>query len=278
MVKSFKIGEFEVSNNLPFFFIGGACVIETLDHALFMCDKIKSICDKLRVNYLFKSSFDKANRSSFSGARGVGIDEGLRVLSRVREEFGIPVLTDVHLPEQCTRVAEVVDVLQIPAFLCRQTDLLEAAAKTGKVVNIKKGQFLAPNDMKGVIGKLEHFGAGKILLCDRGTCFGYNNLVSDFRGLPIMGKTGYPVLFDATHSVQLPSANGNCSGGQREFAPILARAAVAVGVAGIFMEVHDAPDKAPSDGANMVRLDELEQILTELVEIDKVSKKYSRRI
>ena len=277
-MKSFSIGNLEISNNSQFTFIGGPCAIESLDHSLFMCENIKSICDKLGINYIFKSSFDKSNRSSFSGKRGIGIEEGLMILSEVRSKFKVPVLTDVHLPDQCEIVAEVVDVLQIPAFLCRQTDLLEAAAKTGKAINVKKGQFVSPSDMKNVVSKLEHFGAEKIMLCDRGTCFGYNNLVSDFRGLPIMAKTGYPVIFDATHSIQLPSANGDCSNGEREFAPILARAAIAVGVAGIFMEVHDNPENAPCDGPNMIYLKELEQILKELLEFDKISKRYERNI
>lgn len=272
------VNQLEISNNSRFSFIGGPCAIESLDHAFFVCEKIKQICDKLQINYIYKSSFDKANRSSVSGKRGIGIEQGLDILERVKEEFHIPVLTDVHLPQQCEEVAKVADVLQIPAFLCRQTDLLEAAAKTGKAIHVKKGQFIAPNDMRNIVKKLEYFGAKNIMLCERGTCFGYNNLVCDFRGLPIMAQTNYPVIFDATHSVQLPSANGESSGGDRRFAPVLARAAIAVGVAGIFMEVHEDPDNAPCDGPNMVRLDELEQILTELVELDKVSKKYKRGI
>ncbi|MDR0942803.1 MAG: 3-deoxy-8-phosphooctulonate synthase [Holosporales bacterium] len=275
---SIKIGNFDISNDLPFVFIGGPCAIESLDHSLFMCEKIKNTCDRLGVSYIFKSSFDKANRTSFAGGRGVGIDEGLKILDKVKSKFNVPILTDAHLPSQCSVVAEVADILQIPAFLCRQTDLLEAAAKTGKTIHIKKGQFISPNDMENIIAKLNHFGAYNIMLCDRGTCFGYNNLVSDFRGLPIMAKTGYPVVFDATHSIQLPSANGSSSGGERKFAPILARAAVAVGVAGIYMEVHDNPDAAPCDGPNMVYLSDLKQILLELTELDKISKKYKRSI
>lgn len=277
-MKLIKVCDIEISNISQFVFIGGPCAIESLEHCLFMAHGIKNICDKLEISYIFKSSFDKANRSSFSGKRGIGIDQGLDILSEVRKQVGIPVLTDVHLPEQCKKVAKVADVLQIPAFLCRQTDLLRAVAETGKVINVKKGQFISPSDMKNVVAKLEHFGAKDIMLCERGACFGYNNLVVDMRGLPIMAKTGYPVIFDATHSVQLPSANGDCSGGEREFAPFLARAAIAVGVAGIFMEVHDNPDTAPCDGANMVYLRDLEQILIELVVLDKVSKQYIRRI
>ena len=277
-MKSFSIGNFEVSNDSKFIFIGGPCAIESLDHCLFMAENIKKICERLRIGYIFKSSFDKANRSSFSGKRGAGIEEGLKVLAEVKNQIGVPVLTDVHLPDQCQRVAEVVDVLQIPAFLCRQTDLLASAAKTGKPINVKKGQFISPNDIKNVATKLEHFGATKIMLCERGSCFGYNNLVVDMRGLPIMAKTEYPVIFDATHSIQLPSANGECSGGEREFAPFLARAAIAVGVAGVFMEVHDNPDSAPCDGPNMLYLKDLEQVLSELLEFDEISKKHKRRL
>ncbi|MDR1365005.1 MAG: 3-deoxy-8-phosphooctulonate synthase [Holosporales bacterium] len=277
-MQSVTVGGFEVANDKPFVFIGGPCVIESLDHSLRMCCEIKSVCERLGVDYIFKSSFDKANRTSISGKRGIGLDEGLRILSDVKSEFEVPVITDVHLPDQCSAVAEVVDVIQIPAFLCRQTDLLAAAAKTGRVVNVKKGQFVAPMDMASVAEKLRHFGATEIMLCDRGTCFGYNTLVTDFRGIPIMAQTGCPIIFDATHSVQMPSANGTSSGGERKFAPILARAAAAVGVAGIFMEVHDDPDKAPCDGPNMIRMDNLEQILTELVAIDTVSKKFKRTI
>ena len=277
-MKSFSVGNFEVSNDSKFIFIGGPCAIESLDHCLFMAENIKKICERLRIGYIFKSSFDKANRSSFSGKRGAGIKEGLKVLAEVKNQIGVPVLTDVHLPDQCQRVAEVVDVLQIPAFLCRQTDLLASAAKTGKPINVKKGQFISPNDMKNVAAKLEHFGATKIMLCERGTCFGYNNLVVDMRGLPIMAKTEYPVIFDATHSIQLPSANGECSDGEREFAPFLARAAIAVGVAGVFMEVHDNPNSAPCDGPNMLYLKDLEQVLSELLEFDEISKKRKRRL
>jgi 2-dehydro-3-deoxyphosphooctonate aldolase (KDO 8-P synthase) len=277
-MKQISIGGFEIANNRPFVFIGGPCAIESLDHSLAMCYKIKVICERLGVNHIFKSSFDKANRTSISGRRGVGIDEGLRILEGVRSEFGVPVLTDVHLPDQCAVVSEVVDILQIPAFLCRQTDLLRAAAETGRVINVKKGQFVAPADMANVVEKLKHFGATDIMLCDRGTCFGYNALVTDFRGIPIMMQTGCPVVFDATHSVQMPSADGASSGGERKFAPILARAAAAVGVAGIFMEVHDDPDNAPCDGPNMIHIDDLEQILTELMAIDAVSKKFQRTI
>lgn len=261
-----------ISNDDRFVFIGGPCAIESAEHSKFVCGEVKKICDQLKIGYIFKSSFDKANRTSIHGKRGVGMEDGLEALAAVKQEFEVPVLTDVHLPSQCKDVAEVADVLQIPAFLCRQTDLLEAAASTGRVVNVKKGQFVSPADMKNVVEKLQSFGADKIILTERGTCFGYNALVSDFRGLPIMARTGCPVVFDATHSVQTPSSNMTCSGGEREFVHILARAAAAVGVAGIFMEVHEDPDKAPCDGPNMIKLANLKEILTHLVAIDKLTK------
>jgi 2-dehydro-3-deoxyphosphooctonate aldolase (KDO 8-P synthase) len=273
-----RVNNFDVSNHLPFVFIGGPCVIESQKHSAYICKEIKSICEELGINYIFKSSFDKANRTSIVGKRGIGIERGLEILATIKAKFGVPVLTDVHLPNQCERVAEVVDILQIPAFMCRQTDLLEAAALTGKIVHVKKGQFVTPEDMGNVVAKLEHFGCKNIMLCDRGVCFGYNNLVSDFRGLPIMALTGYPVIFDATHSIQMPSARGNSSGGERKFAPILARAAIAVGVAGIFMEIHDNPEIAPCDGPNMLYLKDLKQVLTELLAFDKISKQYKRGI
>lgn len=273
-----SVGGVSVANDIPFVFIGGPCVIESLDHSVYMCGRITEVCRRLGVGCIFKSSFDKANRTSISSQRGVGLHEGLDILSAVKSKFGVPVLTDVHLPEQCAIVGEVADVLQIPAFLCRQTDILKAAAETGRVINVKKGQFLAPADMAHIVAKLEHFGASDIMLCDRGTCFGYNALVTDFRGIPIMAQTGYPIIFDATHSVQMPSANGASSGGERKFAPILARAAVAVGVAGVFMETHDNPDSAPCDGPNMVHIDDLEQILIELKAIDAISNQFQRTI
>lgn len=269
-----KIGNFEMANNLPFVLFGGPCQIETLDHTLMMAEKMKMATEKVGVPFVYKSSFDKANRSSASGIRGAGIDEGLKILQKVKEEFGLPILTDVHKEEQCAIAAEVVDVLQIPAFLCRQTDLLKAAAETGKVVKIKKGQFLAPWDMKNVHAKLQHFGAKDIILTDRGTSFGYNTLVSDMRGLTIMAETGAPVVFDATHSVQQPGGLGGSSGGERRFVSILARASLAVGVAGIFMEVHQDPENAPSDGPCMLRLEDLEDTLRSLKEYDEVTKKH----
>ncbi|GHT88540.1 2-dehydro-3-deoxyphosphooctonate aldolase [Alphaproteobacteria bacterium] len=272
-MKTIVVKNIKISNNLPLVFIGGPCVMESPEHPLFMCERIKEICFKLSIAYIFKSSFDKANRTSKDGKRGIGMQEGLEIFRKIKDKFEVPVLTDVHLPDQCEDAAEVADVIQIPAFLSRQTDLLLAAAKTGKVINVKKAQFMAPNDMKNVIEKIMSAGNDQILLCERGTCFGYNTLVNDFRALPIMAKTGYPVIFDATHSVQMPSAAGTCSSGEREFAPIMARAAVAVGVAGVFMEVHDDPDSALCDGPNMIYLKDLEKILRELKEFDAVSKK-----
>ncbi|MGV2433026.1 MAG UNVERIFIED_CONTAM: 3-deoxy-8-phosphooctulonate synthase [Rickettsiaceae bacterium] len=268
-----QVGNFSIANNLPFVLVAGPCQIETLDHALFMAEKILKVTSKLNIPFIYKSSFDKANRSSASGKRGAGLEEGLKILQAVKDNFSVPILTDVHKEEQCSVVASVVDVLQIPAFLCRQTDLLEAAALTGKIVKVKKGQFLAPWDMKNVHAKLKHFGAKDIILTDRGTSFGYNTLVSDMRGLPIMAETGAPIVFDATHSVQQPGGLGGASGGERRFVEVLARAAIAVGVAGIFMEVHEDPDNAPSDGPCMLQLDNLESILGRLKAYDEVTKR-----
>lgn len=267
-MKQFNIGNIRVGNDLPFSLIVGPCQIEGLDHSLFLAEKISEACKSANVQFIFKSSFDKANRSSVSSKRGVGIDEGLNILAKVKFEFGCSILTDVHDAAQCARVAEVVDVLQIPAFLCRQTDLLLAAANTGAAINVKKGQFLAPWDMTNVADKLASTGNERIMLCDRGTSFGYNTLVSDFRSLPIMADTGYPVVFDATHSVQQPGGNGTTTGGDRRFVPVLARAAVAVGCAMLFMETHEDPDNAPSDGPNMVYVDQLEGILKSLKRIE----------
>lgn len=271
--RTIDVASIKIANNRPFVFIGGPCVIESYEKTYYIAEEIQKICNTLKIDFILKSSFDKANRTNIKSERGVGLQYGIEILSEISKKLSIPVLTDVHLPEQCDIVAKYVDVLQIPAFLCRQTDLLQAAARTGKPINIKKGQFVAPWDMKSVVAKIEACDNYSIMLCDRGTCFGYNTLVSDFRGLPIMASTGYPVVFDATHSVQKPSA-----GGERIFAPILARAAVAVGVAGVFMEVHDDPDNAPCDGPNMIRLCDLKQILTELKQIDNISKQYIRTI
>ena len=271
-MKTVKIGDFEVSNANRFALLAGPCQLESLDHARMLAEKIGAAAEANGVNWVFKASYDKANRTSLSGKRGLGIEKGLEILNTIREEFGCPIVTDVHDIPQVQRAAEVVDILQIPAFLCRQTDLLLAAGETGKIINVKKGQFLAPWDMVNVAAKLASTGNENIMLCDRGTSFGYNTLVSDFRGLPIMAETGYPVVFDATHSVQQPGGKGGSSGGQREFVPVLARAAVAVGVAALFMEVHEDPDNAPSDGPNMVRLEELKGVLETLLAHDRITK------
>jgi 2-dehydro-3-deoxyphosphooctonate aldolase (KDO 8-P synthase) len=266
------VGEVTFGNDLPFALIAGPCALESRAHALEMAEALKTITGKLGIGFVYKSSFDKANRTSAKSPRGVGLEKGLPLLAEVREKFGCPVLTDVHTPEQCAEVAKAVDILQIPAFLCRQTDLLLAAAKTGKPVNIKKGQFLAPWDMANVVAKMDEAGNRNVLLTERGASFGYNTLVSDMRALPILARTGCPVVFDATHSVQQPGGQGESSGGQREFVPVLARAAVAVGVAGLFIETHQDPDNAPSDGPTMVRLDRMESLLSELAEFDRLAK------
>lgn len=266
------------SNDLPFVLLAGPCAIENRDHAFMMAEHLCLLCQELDIPFVFKSSFDKANRTSIQGGRGVGIDAGLKILDDIKNTFKCPVVTDVHSESQCTMAADVVDILQIPAFLCRQTDLLEAAAKTQKVINIKKGQFLAPWDMENVVRKMEAFGNDRVLLCERGACFGYNTLVSDMRGLSIMAKTGYPVVFDATHSVQQPGGQGQSTGGQREFAPILARAALSTGIASVFMETHDAPEQALSDGPNMIRLSDMRKVLEELKAFDALAKTFPRRV
>lgn len=266
--KHFNVGDIEIGTGLPFSILAGPCQIEGLDHALFMAEKIAAACEEANVKFVYKSSFDKANRSSVSSQRGVGIDEGLEILAKVKSEFGCPVVTDIHDQYQCDKTAEVADILQIPAFLCRQTDLLLAAGKTGAAINVKKGQFLAPWDMKNVAEKIASTGNERIMLCERGTSFGYNTLVSDFRGLPIMAETGYPVVFDATHSVQQPGGLGATTGGDRRMVPVLARAAVAVGCAALFIETHQDPDNAPSDGPNMVPIDELSGLLTQLKAVE----------
>lgn len=260
------------SNDAPIALIAGPCQIESRDHALFLAERIAVIARAADMPLVFKASYDKANRSSLSGPRGVGLETGLAVLAEIRNAIGVPVLTDVHTEEQCAAAADVVDMLQIPAFLCRQTDLLIAAAQTGRAINVKKGQFLAPWDMENVAAKIIGSGNDRITLCERGASFGYNTLVTDFRGVPIMARTGWPVIFDATHSVQQPGGLGGASGGQREFAPVLARAAAAVGVAGLFVEVHDDPDAAPSDGPNMLPLDWFERLLPEIVALDRLAK------
>jgi 2-dehydro-3-deoxyphosphooctonate aldolase (KDO 8-P synthase) len=270
--RSVQIGKVTVANDAPLAVFAGPCAMESRAHALEMASALKEITERLGMGLIFKSSFDKANRTSLSSARGVGLDQALPVFAEIRESLGLPVVTDVHTAEQCAIAGEVVDVLQIPAFLCRQTDLLVAAAKTGRVVKVKKGQFLAPWDMKNVVAKVLGAGNPNILLTERGVSFGYNTLVSDMRALPLMAETGCPVVFDATHSVQQPGGQGASSGGERRFVPVLARAAVAVGVAAVFIETHDNPDRAPSDGPNMVPLEEFEGLMRELMAFDRLSK------
>ena len=259
--------KFAIGDGQPLALLAGPCVIESEDFTLKMAEGILKVCDRLNINLIFKSSFDKANRTSISSFRGQSLEKGLAILNRVKQELGVPVVTDIHESYQAAPVAEVADLLQIPAFLCRQTDLLLAAAATGKAINVKKGQFLAPWDMKNVVKKLEDGGAQNILLTERGTSFGYNALVVDFRGLPQMREFGHPVVFDATHSVQMPGGKGNTSGGQREFVPYLARAAAAIGIDALFMEVHEDPDSALSDGPNMIPLHKLEDVLTQIVRV-----------
>jgi 2-dehydro-3-deoxyphosphooctonate aldolase (KDO 8-P synthase) len=267
-----RVGAIEVGNHLPFVLIAGPCAIESRGHALEVADALRSLSEATGVKVIYKSSYDKANRTSASSGRGIGMAEGLAILAEVRERFGLPVLTDVHGPEQCAPAAEAVDVLQIPAFLCRQTDLLLAAGTTGKVINVKKGQFLAPWDMVHVAAKVASTGNHNVMLCERGASFGYNTLVSDMRALPIMAHTGYPVVFDATHSVQQPGGQGASSGGDRTFAPVLARAALAVGVAAVFIETHEDPDRAPSDGPNMIPLREMPALIARLKAYDDLTK------
>jgi 2-dehydro-3-deoxyphosphooctonate aldolase (KDO 8-P synthase) len=266
------IGNLVVGNDQPLSLIAGPCQLESRAHALEMSAALAEMAKKLGIGVIYKTSFDKANRTSVDTARGLGLEDCLPIFAEIRETSGLPVLTDVHDAGQCARVAEAVDVLQIPAFLCRQTDLIVAAAETGCALHIKKGQFLAPWDMKNVVAKARAAGNDRVLVCERGASFGYNTLVSDMRSLPIMAETGCPVVFDATHSVQQPGGQGTTSGGQREFAPVLARAAVAIGVAAVFMETHEDPDRAPSDGPNMIPLKELPAIVEMLLEIDKVAK------
>ncbi len=266
------VGNVTFGQDKPLVLISGPCQLETLDHARMLAETLSELCAKHGIGYVFKASFDKANRSSLSGKRGPGIDEGLTILSKIGAEFGCPTLTDIHGPEQCAPAADAVDILQIPAFLCRQTDLLLAAGETGAAINVKKGQFLAPWDMKNVADKIASTGNERILLTERGVSFGYNMLVSDMRSLPIMAETGYPVVFDATHSVQLPGGKGTSSGGQAEFVPPLARAAVAVGVSAVFIETHEEPARSPSDGPNMVPLDQMDALLTTLTAIDRLAK------
>ena len=267
-----RVGDFEFGNDRPLALIAGPCAMESKGHAFDMAGSLKELCGRLGIDFVYKTSFDKANRTSVRSNRGVGMDYALPVFKELRETLGVPVITDVHLPDQCAIIAGAVDMLQIPAFLCRQTDLILAAAATGKPVNVKKGQFLAPWDMRNVVEKFDSVGNPNLLLCERGASFGYNTLVSDMRALPIMAETGCPVVFDATHSVQQPGGQGTASGGDRRYVPVLARAAVAVGVAAVFMETHKDPDRAPSDGPNMVRFDQLEPLLETLIAIDRIAK------
>ena len=272
------VGPHSIGDQNPLALIGGPCVIESEQNAMAIAEKLKRITSDLGVPFIFKASYDKANRTSIKSYRGPGLKNGLKILQKIKNELDLPILSDVHKEEEVEPAAEVLDILQIPAFLCRQTDLLVKAAKTGKPINVKKGQFLAPWDMANVVKKIESTGNDQILLCERGASFGYNTLVSDMRSLPIMAQTGCPIVFDATHSVQQPGGQGSTSGGQREFAPVLARAALAIGVAAVFMETHEDPDNAPSDGPNMIYLNQLPEILDVLVQIDNVAKSSPLRI
>ncbi len=271
-IRHISAGNVTFGNDLPFVLIAGPCQVETRDHTLFMAEKLIDIAGKLDIPFIYKSSYDKANRTSIGGKRGLGLLKTLPIFEEIRRDLGVAVLTDVHTEEQCEIVAPYVDILQIPAFLCRQTDMLLAAAKTGKVINIKKGQFLAPWDMKNVVDKMDYAGNSNVILTERGVSFGYNTLVTDMRALPIMAETGCPIVIDATHSVQQPGGQGKASGGDRRFVPTIAKAAVAVGVAGVFMETHQDPDNAPSDGPNMVKLEDMETLLKQLKEYDKIAK------
>ena len=267
-----EIGDLAVSNDLPLLVIAGPCQLEGTDHAQMIAGKMAEICAAHGAQFVFKGSYDKANRTSLGGKRGLGMDEGLKVMQSVKDSLGCPVLTDIHSPEQCATVAEVCDIMQIPAFLCRQTDLLLAAGETGAVINVKKGQFLAPWDMPNVVSKIESTGNKRIMLTERGASFGYNTLVADMRSLPTMARTGYPVVMDATHSVQQPGGMGGSSGGQREFAPVMARAAVSLGIAAVFIETHEDPDNAPSDGPNMIPLDQMDGVIKSLMAFDALAK------
>ncbi len=271
-MKHVEVAGLTIGNDRPLTVIAGPCQLESGDHAQMIAGRMKEICDAAGAQYVFKASYDKANRTSLSGKRGLGIDQGLEVLAGIRKDFGLPVLTDVHTEAQCAVAAEAVDILQIPAFLCRQTDMLLAAGRTGAAINVKKGQFLAPWEMGNIVDKIESTGNRRILLTERGVSFGYNTLVADMRSLPIMAQTGYPVVMDATHSVQQPGGRGGSSGGQREFAPVMARAAVAIGVAAVFIETHEDPDNAPSDGPNMIPLDQMDALIDTLMRFDALAK------
>lgn len=271
-MKDVQIGNVTASNDRPLTVIAGPCQLETEDHALMIAGQMAAVCARHGAQFIFKGSFDKANRTSLSGKRGAGLDHGMQIMQAVKAQFGCPVLTDIHTADQCAPVAAVCDVLQIPAFLCRQTDLLLAAGETGAVINVKKGQFLAPWDMPNVVSKIESTGNTKIMLTERGASFGYNTLVADMRSLPTMARSGYPVVMDATHSVQQPGGQGGSSGGQREFAPVMARAAVSLGIAAVFIETHEDPDNAPSDGPNMIPLDRMDALIGGLMQFDALAK------
>ena len=271
-MKNIQVADLTIGNDRPLTILAGPCQLESADHAQMIAGSLKEACDKVGAQFVFKASYDKANRTSIKGVRGPGMEEGLSMLDSVRKAIGVPVLTDVHTAEQCVPAAEVCEILQIPALLCRQTDLLLAAAKTGAAINVKKGQFLAPWDMANVLSKIESAGNERILLTERGTSFGYNALVADMRSLPQMAKTGYPVVMDATHSVQQPAALGGSTGGQREFAPVMARAAAAIGVAAVFIETHEDPDNSPSDGPNMIYLDQMPKLIETLMAFDALAK------
>lgn len=275
-MKHVESGKVVFGNDLPFVLIAGPCQMESAEHGMEMASALKEMTDELGLGFVFKASFDKANRTSLSGIRGMGMEKGLEAFADIKSKLGVQTLTDIHEPFQCAEAAKVVDILQIPAFLCRQTDLLVAAAKTGKVINVKKGQFLAPWDMKNVVKKLEDSGNTNILLTERGATFGYNTLVVDVRSMPIMKQTGYPVIIDATHSVQQPGGQGTSSGGQREYAPLMAYASLTAGIAGVFIETHKDPDSAPSDGANMIALKDLKKVLLNAISFDKVAKEINR--
>ena len=271
MIRQVKINNFAISNSLPFVLIAGPCQLENREHAIYIAENIKKICDKLKINFVYKTSFDKANRTSHLSQRGLGLEKSVKIFEEIRKKLNIPILTDVHSVEQCELLKNSIDIIQIPAFLCRQTDLLQSAAKTNLVINIKKGQFLAPWDVSNILRKVEDFNQN-ILLTERGVSFGYNTLVSDMRSISIMKKENYPVIFDATHSVQQPGGRGNQSGGQREFIYDLSKAAVSIGISGLFIEVHDDPDNAPSDGPNMLKLSELESFLVKIIKLDNLVK------
>ena len=272
-----NLNKFSVSNSLPFILIAGPCVLENDKKTIMIAETIHKICNELNINYVFKSSFDKANRSSIKSTRGISLDDSLLIFEKIKKEFNCPIITDVHTQEQCEKLSnnDIIDILQIPAFLCRQTDLLISAAKTNKIINVKKGQFLAPSDVKNIFEKIKSVNNNNIMITERGTSFGYNNLVNDFRGIDIMKKFEYPVIFDGTHSVQQPGALGDKSGGNREFIPSLCKAAISIGVSGIFLETHDDPENAPSDGPNMINLKHLKNLLIQLKEYDLIAKKYA---